>query len=76
MARPKRDADQAPETETAVTAETESEENAAPLESKKIKIKAFKVYTSRGRRLAGDVDDFPASEADYLIANGDAVECS
>ena len=74
MARPKRDADQAPESEPAATAEPESEASAAPVESKKIKIKAFKVYTSRGRRLAGDVDDFPADEADTLIANEEAEE--
>lgn len=43
--------------------------------TKKIKFTAFKVFTSRGRRLAGDVDDFPEDEADKLIAAGDAEAC-
>lgn len=44
-----------------------------PEPTKKIIINAFKIFTSRGRRLSGDIDDFPASEADALIASGDAA---
>jgi hypothetical protein len=42
--------------------------------TKQVKITAFKVFTSRGRRLAGDVESFPAAEAEKLISNGEAVE--
>lgn len=47
----------------------------APEPTKKIKFTAFKTFTSRGRRLEGDIDDFPASEAEKLIADGVASEC-
>lgn len=67
MARPRKEHETVAENAVEVV-------EAASAASKKIKFTAFKTYTSRGRRLADDVDDFPADEAEKLIADGVAVE--
>lgn len=76
MARQKREGETEPAAELRAAEAGETlEVVGTPQPTKKIKFKAFKTFTSRGRRLAEDVDDFPVAEADALIASGDAVEC-
>lgn len=76
MARQKREGETEPAAEqrAAEAGETLEVVGAVPAQTKKIIFKAFKIYTSRGRRLEGDIDDFPAAEADQLIADGNAAE--
>jgi hypothetical protein len=78
MARQKRDGETEPAAEVRAADDGQTLELVGePAEpTKKIKFTAFKVFTSRGRRLADDVDDFPVTEADKLIADGVAVECT
>ena len=45
---------------------------AAP--AKRVKIKVYKIMTSLGRKLEGDLIELPAAEADSLIAAGHAEE--
>lgn len=74
----KRDGETEPaaEARAAEAGETLEIAGPAPEPTKKIKFTAFKIFTSRGRRLEGDIDDFPVSEAEKLIADENAVECS
>ena len=75
MARQKRDGETEPAAELRAAEVGETLEIATPETeaTRKLKFTAFKVFTSRGRRLKDDVDDFPASEADQLIADGAAI---
>jgi len=62
MARPKREDDA-----------LDLEETPSPKLSKQVRVKHYKVFTSAGRFIAGQLAVIPESEADELIAKGHAV---
>ena len=44
-------------------------------ERKTVRVVHYKVYTSQGRFISGQKADLPATEADALIASGQARPC-
>ena len=63
-----------PKNETVVEEVAAAPAEDAGVAVKPVKIKAFKVDTSRCMALEGDVLDLPVAEADALIAKGEASE--
>lgn len=62
MARPKREDEP-----------LELDDRPAPKLSKQVRVKHYKVFTSAGRFIAGQIAMIPEAEADALIAKGHAV---